>query len=62
VAGFDRQVAVLDAKLKQVGQQVRTSFIPIVEREMTAAFDKSAAATLRFDKAEASLQARFQAG
>lgn len=61
-AVLQRQVAALDASIVKAESLAREAQVPILRREVAAATDAAAAATLRYDKAEAALRARFEGG
>jgi hypothetical protein len=58
-AAYEKQVVELDAALKKANETVRGSLIPLVKREAVAAYDAAAAATLRYAKTEATLDANY---
>lgn len=52
----------LNTAIGEADKTIRQRQIPLIRREVTAATDEAAAATLRYDKAEAGLTNRFSEG
>ncbi|QIG79991.1 hypothetical protein [Stakelama tenebrarum] len=59
---FDAQVTAAEEGIATARKLLREAQIPITRREVAAATDAAAAATLRYERAQASLEDRFVAG
>lgn len=62
VGVYDAEITKLNAAILKGDELIRKTQIPLARREAAAATDAAAAATLKYDKAEAALTARFEKG